>query len=140
MATQDPVLYVIADGEKARVLKLDAHQLRTVETLNVHKGSNAEHDVGDIKAPKTDPKLQLKTHFAHDVAAHINKLARDPLIEGIFLAAPAKDLHEIRTHLDKTGEKKVFRTLTKDLTNVPDHELLKHLDRPETGWPELAPV
>lgn len=140
MATQDPVIYVIADGEKARFLRLEGPQLRTLETFNLHKGSDAAKDVGSLKAAHANPKEQLKTHFTRDLAGHINKLAQNADIEGILLVAPAQALHDIREHLDKPTSKKLFKTFTKDLTNISDHELLKHLDRPETGWPELAPV
>jgi len=140
MATQDPVIYVVADGEKARFLRLEGSQLRTIENFDIHKGSDAAKDVGSLKAAHTSPKEQLKTHFAKDLAAHINKVAQDSNIEGIFLVASAQSLHDIRENLDKPTSKKLFKSLTKDLTNTPDHELLKHLDRPETGWSELASV
>lgn len=140
MATQDPVLYVVADGEKARFLKLEGSELHTLERFDLHKGSNAEKDVGSIKAPHSDPHGQLKVRFAHDLAGHINVAARDTNIEGVFLIAPPQALHDIRDHLDKPTTKKLFKTLTKDLTNTSDRDLLKHLDRPETGWAELAPV
>lgn len=140
MATQDPVIYVVADGEKARFLRLEGSQLRTIENFDIHKGSDAAKDVGSLKAAHTNPKEQLKTHFAKDLAAHINKAAQDSNVEGILLIAPAQSLHDIRESLDKQTSKKLFKSLTKDLTNTPDHELLKHLDRPETGWPELASV
>ncbi|EHH67988.1 host attachment protein [Gluconobacter morbifer] len=140
MATQDPVIYVVADGEKARFLRLEGPQLRTIVSFDLHKGSNAEKDVGSIKAPHTNPNEQLKVRFTHDLAGHINKAAQDSNVEGILLIAPADALHAIREHLDKPTTKKLFKTLTKDLTNVSDHDLLKHLDRPETGWPELSPV
>ncbi|MGC5748531.1 host attachment protein [Gluconobacter sp. NFX36] len=140
MATQDPVIYVIADGEKGRFLRLEGSHLRTIENFDLHKGSDAAKDVGSIKAAHTNPKEQLKTHFTKDLATHINKAAQDSNIEGIFLVAPAQALHDIREHLDKPTTKKLFKTLTKDLTNTSDHDLLKHLDRPETGWPEFASV
>ncbi|MBF0887132.1 MULTISPECIES: host attachment protein [Gluconobacter] len=140
MATQDPVIYVVADGEKARFLRLEGSQLRTIETFDLHKGSSAEKDVASIKAPHENPREQLKVHFTRDLAAHINKAAQSSAVEGILLVAPPQASHEIREHLDKPTTKKLFKTLVKDLVNTPDHDLLKHLDRPETGWPELASV
>lgn len=139
-ASQDPVLYVVADGEKGRFLRLEGAQLRTIANFDLHKGSSAEEAVGSIKAPRENPHAQLKIRFTHDLAGHINKAARNTDIEGVFLVAPPEALHEIREHLDKPTTKKLFKTLVKDLVNTPDHDLLKHLNRPETGWPELAPV
>ena len=140
MATQDPVIYVVADGEKARFLRLEGSQLRTIETFDLYKGSSAKKDVASIKAPHENPRDQLKVHFTRDLAAHINKAAQSSDVEGILLVAPPQASHEIREHLDKPTTKKLFKTLVKDLVNTPDHDLLKHLDRPETGWPELASV
>ena len=140
MATQDPVIYVVADGEKARFLRLEGAQLRTIASFDLHKGSSAEKDVASIKAPRENPHEQLKEHFTRDLADHINKAAQSNDVEGILLIAPAQASHEIREHLDKPTSKKLFKTLVKDLVNTPDHDLLKHLDRPETGWSELASV
>lgn len=136
MATHEPVLYAVCDGEKARFLRYDGGQLRTVNKFDVHsKGTNAEAEIGSVKEPKSDPHVQLKQHFAHDVAGQINEaFQKDTVLAGLVLTAPGHVLHEIRTHLTKAVAAKVIVAEDKDLTNTPDHDILGHFDRPATGW------
>ena len=47
-------------------------------------------------------------------------------IEEIVLAAPGHVLHDIREHLDKEATAKLGKSLSKDLTNIPEHELASH--------------
>lgn len=136
MTTQDPVLYAVCDGEKARFLRFDGHQLRTVKTFDVHSGeTNAAAEVGSLKDARTDPHAQVKERFARDMAKEINDAFRaDGALEGLVLSAPGHTLHDIREHLSKPVAARLVKTESKDFTNTPDHELIQRFDRPATGW------
>ncbi|GAN55347.1 baeRF12 domain-containing protein [Tanticharoenia sakaeratensis] len=134
MTTLDPVLYVVADGNKARFLKYDGQQLRTTRSFDAQTAP-AHAEVGSIKTPHADPRTQIKERFAREVADAIaHDAQQDSAVEGIALAAPASTLHEIRSHLNKATAAKLVTTESKDLTNIADHDLLSHFHRPATGW------
>lgn len=137
MAVQDPVLYAVCDGEKARFLRYDGQQMRTIQRFGAHdKETDAEGEVASIKEPRSDPKAQVKERFARQIAEEIEKaLGSNPALEGLVLAAAPHVLHDIREHFTKATSKKLIKSESKDLTNIPDHDLLSHFDRPATGWP-----
>ncbi len=121
--------YVVADGGKARFLTLDDGAMRTVQHFdNSGHGSTEDPSAGtsQLKAPKADPKDQAKAHFAKQVADRLNEAVRTHKADEIVLAAPAPILHEIREALDKAATGKLGKSLSKDLTNTPDHDLASH--------------
>ncbi len=137
MPVQDPVLYAVCDGEKARFLRYDGQQMRTVQRFGAHdKDTDAVGEVASIKEPRSDPKVQVKERFARQIAHEIETtLDSNSALEGLILAAAPHVLHDIREHLSKAASKKLIKSQSKDLTNIPDHDLLSHFDRPATGWP-----
>ncbi|GBQ11594.1 host attachment protein [Swaminathania salitolerans] len=136
MPNQDPVLYAICDGEKARFLRYDGQQMRTIQRFGAHdRNTDAEGEVASIKEPRSDPKVQVKERFARQIAEEIDAaLKANPALEGLVLAAAPHVLHDIREHLSKATSRKLIKSESKDLTNIPDPELLSHFDRPATGW------
>ncbi|GBR04933.1 MULTISPECIES: host attachment protein [Asaia] len=138
MAVQDPVLYAVCDGEKARFLRYDGQQMRTIQRFGAHdKATDAAGDVASIKEPRSDPKVQVKERFARLIADEIEAtLNANAALEGLVLAAAPHVLHDIREHLSKATSKKLIKSESKDLTNIPDQDLLAHFDRPATGWPK----
>ncbi|GBQ72051.1 AtsE protein [Ameyamaea chiangmaiensis NBRC 103196] len=136
MATREPVLYVVADGEKARFLRFDGTGLRTTQSFGLKSPeTNAEAEVGGIKAPRTDIHVQLKEHFTRDLAKAIDAaFAADSDLAGLVLSAPGHALHDIREEVSRSVTGMVLQTLDKDLVNTPDADLLAHFDRPATGW------
>ncbi len=122
--------YVVADGGKARILTLDNGAMRTLQRFDNsgHGDTDADPSAGtsQLKAPKTDPHEQAKQHFAKQVAIRLNEAARAGQVDEIVLAAPAHVLHDIREGLDKATSGKLGKSLSKDLTNTPDHDLAAH--------------
>lgn len=122
--------YVVADGGKARILTRDGEAMRTVQHFDAaghgDAAADAAGEVSQIKAPKSDPNQQVKAHFAHEVAARINEAVRTNRVASVVLAAPAPVLHEIREKLDKKATGALEKSLSKDLTNIPDHDLASH--------------
>ncbi len=122
--------YVVADGGKARILALDGGEMRTLQHFDNsgHGNTDADPSAGtsQLKAPKTDPHDQAKAHFARQVADRLNEAVRTGKVDEIVLAAPAHMLHDIREELDKAATSKLGKSLSKDLTNTPAHELASH--------------
>ena len=122
--------YVVADGGKARIVADHGGEMRTVQ----HFDRSGHGDTGEdpragtspLKAPRADPPATSKVAFARTVAARLNEAVRTGKIDEIVLAAPAHVLHEIRAELDKAATAKLGKSLSKDLTNTPDHELASH--------------
>lgn len=127
------VVYVVTDGGKARFLHDNGQgEMHDISDMNIH---NDDDTPGKMPKGTTTPKEAAKDGFARYVADRMNGLVEyGAKVSGFVLAAPAEVLHEIKQHLRKTTEKKLIKTLTKDLTNIPNHDLPKHFDIPDTGW------
>ena len=133
MSKQDTTWYVVADGGKARILvRDDRGGLRTRHSFDAHGKSgaveDADSDVSQLKAPKSDPKDQAEGRFAGAVADYLNEAVRRGEAPALAIAAPAQVLHGIREGLSKEAAGKVGKTLTKDYTNTADAELAAHFD------------
>ncbi len=122
--------YVVADGGKARVLTLNDGAMRTMEHFDNSGHGDTDEDASagtsQLKAPKSDPHAQAKTHFAKMVAERLNEAVRSGKVDEIVLAAPAHVLHDIREGLDKAATAKLGKSFSKDLTNTPDHDMASH--------------
>ena len=126
------VWYVIADGGKARIAVREGSGMRTVQHFDNSGHGDTDEDASagtsQLKAPKTDPHDQAKAHFAKQVAKRLNDAVRAGDVDEIMLAAPAHVLHDIREALDKAAAGQLGKTLSKDFTNSPDHELAARFD------------
>ena len=125
------IVYVAADGGKVRFLHDAQGEMRDVTDLK----ADGHEDSPGKRPPETDPRRAAKEGFARNVADRINAMvAHGANVAGFVIAAPAPIMHDIRAHLSKPAEAKVLKTLLKDLTNIPAHDLHKHFDIPATGW------
>ena len=68
-------------------------------------------------------------HFAHEIAARINKSAERGLFQEIVIVAPPRTLGEIRKALSAKAAGLVTGELAKDLTRHPLREIEKALSR-----------
>ncbi len=122
--------YVIADGGKARIVADHAGEMRTVQHFDRSghgdTATDASAGTSQLKAPKSDPHETSKAQFAKLVAHRLNEAVRTGKVDEIVLAAPAHVLHDIREELDHAATAKLGKSLSKDLTNTPDHELASH--------------
>ncbi len=122
--------YVVADGGKARIMTREGNEMRTFQHFDNsgHGDTDADPSAGtsQLKAPKSDPHGQAKAHFAKQVADRLNQAVRTGKVDEIVLAAPAHVLHDIREGLDKATSGKLGKSLSKDFTNTPDHELASY--------------
>ncbi len=126
----ETIWYVVADGGKARVLTLEGDAMRTLQSFDNSGHGNTDDDpsagTSQLKAPKSDPHDQAKSHFAKHVAERLNEAVRTGKVDQIVLAAPAHVLHDIREGLNKAAAAKLGKSLSKDLTNTPEHDLASH--------------
>jgi protein required for attachment to host cells len=131
MVEQDGVTwYVVADGGKARILKSHGNSMATVSSFDSaghgDTGENDQAEIAGIHAPSTDPHAQVKALFARQVATHLSQAAEAHQVDHIVLAAPGHVLHEIVEALNKPATAALERKISKDLTNIPDHDLAAH--------------
>ncbi|WP_419730328.1 host attachment protein [Lichenicola sp.] len=122
--------YVVADGGKARILTLEGGAMRTLQHFDNsgHGDTDIDPSAGtsQLKAPKADPHDQAKQHFAKQVAARLNEAVRTGQVDELVLAASAHVLHDIREELNKAATAALKTSLSKDLTNISDHDLASH--------------
>jgi protein required for attachment to host cells len=133
---------IVADGEHARavtptvaqgqfgtVLSFDsvtAHMasrdLGTERLGRVHESaSTTRHSIVPRQDPHTAAKHDFMREVASQVAFHVDKFDR------LVLVAPDHALHDLRDALGESPRAKIVGTLAKDLTKVPDHDLMPHL-------------
>lgn len=125
------VVYIVADGAKAKLLRHKDGAFSAIETLDAQKAAGTP----GVTSPGASPADRAKDAFARVVADRLNTLAAyGGALDGFVLAAPAEALHEIREHLSKPAQAKILKTLVKDLVNIPQSQLASHFDIPETGW------
>jgi protein required for attachment to host cells len=109
------ILFVVADGARARWVRrsVDADAFVTARDIRVHAGahSGGDHDDHEHAA------------FARQVADAINGEAQFGPHDRLVLIAPAHILVAIQRDLSVVARRKVFRTLAKDLYNIPDSAL-----------------
>ena len=124
--------FIVADGGKARVLTGSGRGMHTVHVFDNSGLANTDDDPAAARnqftAPESDPHEQAKLSFEKKVADELNEAVRTAKVDSVVLAAPAHALHNIRGRLTKATAAVVSRSLAKDLTNVPDHELSGHFD------------
>ena len=122
--------YVVADGGKARFLTLDGNAMHTLAHFDNSGHGDTDQDASggtsQLKAPRSDPHGQAKSHFAKQVAERLNEAVRTGKVDKIVLAASPHTLHDIRDNLDKAASAKLGKSISKDLTNTPEHELVSH--------------
>ncbi|HWM31271.1 MAG TPA: host attachment protein [Methyloceanibacter sp.] len=137
------IWYVIADGGKARFVERDEKgAFRTVVSFVSTELHAKSSDLGRDRParvmesvahgrsavePRRDLKEAAEADFVKLVAEEIDAGYKRKQFDRLVLVAPAGALTELKKNLDKPLAKIVVNDLQKDLTNVPDHELTRHL-------------
>jgi protein required for attachment to host cells len=75
----------------------------------------------------TDPREIEETRFLREIIAYVEKANHEHSFDRLVLVAPPAALGTLRAHLPKPLAEKVTGELNKDLTQVPVHDLAKHL-------------
>ncbi|GBQ20792.1 AtsE protein [Acetobacter estunensis NRIC 0472] len=125
------VVYIVADGGKARILHhKDGHMHEVSSFAAAEIAGSSDNGRGDFSVAD-----HHKEEFGRRVAKWMNDaLHGSNTPDGFVLAAPAKVLHVIREHLAKPTQAKLIKSIDKDLINIPTNDLVSHFDIPETGW------
>ena len=137
------LLILIADGEHARFVRPDLHNVmhrdEALDSLAAHKRSadlgsdrpgaamHSDSTAHHALAPRHDLHTLEKEKFAQFIARELNRAAAQNEFEELILVAPAHTLSVIREGLDGTAAARVVGSLAKDLVKTPDHELWPHL-------------
>ena len=141
MSTQKRFLVAIADGEHARIVRGDVHNVlhteRWIESTAAHKQSSdlrSDHPGASFHsdatvhhgiAPRHDPQELEAEKFAKHVAHELNAIGEG--FDVLIVAAPAHTLNVIRRELNTETHAKLGGTLNKDLTKTPDSALWSYL-------------
>ncbi|MFC0388603.1 host attachment protein [Muricoccus vinaceus] len=130
MSKQGATWYVVADGQKARVLVGGEGGMRTQHSFDASGRGNVVEDadsgVSQLKAPRANPKDQAEGRFGRAVADYLNEGVRLGQTASLVIAASPSILHEIREGLNKQASAVVEKTMSKDLTNIADAEMASH--------------
>jgi len=137
------ILYVIADGGRARFVERDENgAFRTIASFTSAEAHQRSHDLGlDRPArvkesanaarhavePRRDLHVAAKEDFVKHVAGEIDAEHGRKSFDKLVLVAPARVLTELKEELSKAMAKLAADSLQKDLTKVPDHDLAEHL-------------
>jgi len=136
--------FIIADGSRARWVRRSeqADDFVTIrELFAAHpQGSRPQGIVVEGHAGQRSnveerdaDRSQRRLHFAEDVAQEINAEAQAGRLERLAVIAPPRMLSAIRQRLSPGATAMLARTLGKDLTKTPDHELAGWLRTLELG-------
>ncbi|HLY47080.1 MAG TPA: host attachment protein [Stellaceae bacterium] len=142
--------YVVADGGRARILqKRDKQQafdtLQEIVSADLH---SATRDLGSERPGRTressgsarhavQPRQDLhraeKQNFVHELAGLLNAANTRAEFDALVLVAPAHALGDLRQALDAPTQRKVTAELQKDLTKVPNADLVEHFAEVKGG-------
>jgi protein required for attachment to host cells len=77
--------------------------------------------------PRTDPQRHAEYAFARDLAHHLQEAASKNRFQRLVVVAAPKTLGDLRELLPDSVKKLVTVELDKDLTNLPERDLPRHL-------------
>jgi protein required for attachment to host cells len=100
-----------------------AREVHRHEPASSHPGvGTAHHAVG----PVSDPRREMKRHFAERVAAALARAHADGAFDRLVIAAPPAMLGDLRKLLAPKVAACIVAELGKDLVKTPEHELPAH--------------
>ena len=136
--------FVIADGARARWVTQADRVDDFVTQSEIQAEARAKgHPQGAVFEGSTGRRFSVEegrgavSHhrelFAQQIADLLNRQAEARAFERLALIAPARLLNAIKQRLSGVASAKLAKTLAKDLTKTPDHELGAWLRRLEMG-------
>ena len=135
---------LIADGARARIVANDGPNkgVRQVEGADFRTDHSASGELTSDRPgrtfdsagsarhamePGSDPHRQAKRAFADTVASFLHDQAMDKSFDRLIVVAPAKSLGDLRAAMTDPVRALIYAEKTKDLTQIPNDELAKHL-------------
>ena len=136
--------FVIADGSRARWVRRSDHANDFVTTRDVEAEERPDGEPQGVvfegstrqrfSIPESNQAvLEHRARFARQLAEEINAAAAQDQFDRLVVVAPGRTLSEITRRLSQPATTRLARTLTKDLTKTPDHELMTWLRPLEHG-------
>lgn len=131
-------LVVVADGSKALYLRNQGDNthidLRVIdveqqvnppnrEQVSDRPGRYRDNTHSKSAVEQADWHTLAESHFAHDVAEHLNAGALNGSYAQLVIVAPARTMGEIRSGLRRETRERLVSEVTKDLTNHPLSEV-----------------
>ena len=86
-------------------------------------GGQGHHAIG----PRTDPRRHLETEFLRSVASVLEAAALAKKYDRLILVAAPKALGDLRTNLAPHAASLITKELDKDLVQLSERDLEKHL-------------
>jgi len=137
---------LVADGARARVLRGEgrgpalaiarepvaefARQIPPGREIMADRPGRAFDSAGQGRhamVPPSDPRELEETKFLREVVAYLEKSNNDHTFDRLVLVAPPAALGTLRATLSKPLAGKVAGEINKDLTQIPVHDMGKHL-------------
>ena len=137
--------FILADGYRARWVKRASPTGDFVTVQDLHNGTEkpVRRPAGKVYESSTgrgftvahaDAAAKRRAQFAEILAASVNEEVDHAGIRRLAIVAPPRMLSEITQRLSARARSSLSRTLAKDLTKVPDHELGAWLEPMEAEW------
>ena len=134
MTSHLKIQFVIADGARARWIRrsenADDFVTSKETTAKSHSSGHPEGAVSEgtmgrrsIVEKSQGPAGEHREAFAREVADMINAEAAQGAFDRLAIVAPARTLSAITHHLTKVASALLVKTLAKDLSKTPDHEI-----------------
>lgn len=135
---------VIADGAHARIVLNDGpgHGVKPGPKMEFHGLNAPGRDIVSDRPgrafdtagqgrhamePHSDPHENEQRRMHHELAAYLDKEAKQGAFDRLVIVAPPKALGILRAELSGAVGARVTGELNKDLTRVPIHALAAHL-------------
>jgi protein required for attachment to host cells len=135
---------LIADGAQARVLEntgpgkglsqvdgldfaIDPIQAQDIMADRPGRSHSSNGSARSGIEPKTDPVEYRETQFVKSLASMLDRQQQNGAYDRLIIAAAPIALGDIRKAMSAGVKKTVVAELDKDLTNLPTHQLDKHL-------------
>jgi protein required for attachment to host cells len=135
---------LIADGAHARVLEAVGKGGRLHEVSDMRRSAvlaathelgnerpgRSHESVGDVRhavEPKSDAHREQKRRFASEIADLVAAQRVAERFDRLVIVAPPVTLGDLRAAMPSSLQGCVMGEVPKDLTKVPDHEVLSHL-------------
>ncbi|AUG53163.1 host attachment protein [Thalassospira marina] len=143
---------LVADGGQANVLAVtkDAEGSHLEIVHEMSADNRPSHEIASDKPgrgfanpggnqqrhampPSTDPHRHAQDEFVADVVNWLTDKRNHNRFENLVVIAPPRIMGEMRNKMPKPLAETVEGEITKDLTNIPVHELPRHLSG-TAGW------
>ena len=135
-------LMLVADAGRARAYLALGHTVSAIDGFALDEEVPPSREIGDDRPgragesvgptrhayePRTDPHREVKRRFAETIAARLQALAASVPFDRLPLIAPPAMLSDLRTALGDELKKRVHVEIDKDLTKLPEAELITRL-------------